>query len=112
MVCPACALYLKATSRSTGYASISRGGYGTSQRRSLSSPLGLAVAPDGDVLTVNGGNGRIVEISPDSVQVATRFLGRSGSPGGSGALLGLAVASHRAGVHYLDDATTILRLLS
>jgi len=78
----------------------------------LSSPLGLAVAPDGDVLTVNGGNGRIVETSPAGTQLATRFLDRSGSPRGSGALFGLAVAPRGAGIYYVDDATNMLRLLS
>jgi hypothetical protein len=77
----------------------------------LNAPLGLAIAPNGDVLTVNGGNGRIVETSPAGVQVATRFLDTSGSPRGSGALFGLAVAPHGAGVYYVDDATNRLRLL-
>jgi DNA-binding beta-propeller fold protein YncE len=77
----------------------------------LSGPLGLAVAPDGDVLTVNGGNGRIVETTPGGAQIATRFLDRSGSPPGSGALFGLAVAPQGQGVYYVDDAANTLRLL-
>ncbi|HXP20068.1 MAG TPA: hypothetical protein VN840_10535 [Streptosporangiaceae bacterium] len=78
----------------------------------LDSPLGLAIAPNGDVLTVNGGNGRIVETSPEGTQVATRFLDRSGSPPGSGALFGLAVAPHGAGLYYVDDAANTLRILN
>ncbi len=78
----------------------------------LSSPLGLAIAPGGDVLTVNGGNGRIVETSPAGVQVASRFLDRSGSPPGNGALFGLAVAPRGSGLYYVDDATNTLRLLN
>jgi DNA-binding beta-propeller fold protein YncE len=77
----------------------------------LSSPLGLAVAPGGDVLTVNGNNGLIVETTPAGVQVAKRLLDSSGSPKGNGALFGLAVAPHRAGVYYVDDAANTLRLL-
>jgi hypothetical protein len=77
----------------------------------LNAPLGLAIAPNGDVLTVNGGNGRIVETSTGGAQVAHRFLDRSGSPPGSGALFGLAVAPHDGGVYYVDDATNTLRLL-
>ncbi len=46
----------------------------------LNAPLGLTIAPGGDVLTVNGGDGRIVQTSPSGVQVASRFLDRSGSP--------------------------------
>jgi hypothetical protein len=91
------------TSAGTGWV-LTSGGW-------LSSPLGLAIAPNGDVLTVNGANGRIVETSPRGVQVASRFLDRSGSPAGSGALFGLAVAPHGAGLYYVDDAVNTLRLL-
>ena len=78
----------------------------------LSAPLGLAIAPGGDVLTVNGGNGKIVETTPAGVQVATRYLDRSGSPQGDGALFGLAVAPRGRGIYYVDDAVNTLRLLS
>jgi len=78
----------------------------------LNAPLGLAIAPNGDVLTVNGANGKIVETSPAGDQIATRFLGRSGSPPGSGALFGLAVAPAGRGVYYVDDAANTLRILN
>lgn len=77
----------------------------------LSGPLGMAIVPNGDVLTVNGGNGKIVETTPGGQQIATRFLDRSGSPPGSGALFGLAVAPAASGVYYVDDAVNTLRLL-
>jgi hypothetical protein len=77
----------------------------------LAGPLGLAIAPNGDVLTVNGGNGKIVESTPNGRQVATRLLDNSGSPPGSGALFGLAVARGGSGVYYVDDAVNTLRLL-
>ena len=77
----------------------------------LSAPLGLAIAPNGDVLTVNGANGKIVETTPGGQQIATRFLDRSSSPPGSGALFGLAVAPAASGVYYVDDAVNTLRLL-
>jgi hypothetical protein len=73
--------------------------------------LGLAIAPYGDVLIVNGGNGRIVETTRGGHQIATRFLDRSGSPPGSGALFGLAVAPHGTGLYYVDDAVNALRIL-
>ena len=78
----------------------------------LSAPLGLSIAPNGNVLTVNGGNGKIVETTPAGRQVATKLLDRSGSPPGNGALFGLAVAPHGNGLYYVDDATNMLRLLS
>jgi hypothetical protein len=77
----------------------------------LSGPLGMAIAPNGDVLTVNAGNGKIVETSPGGLQVAARFLDRSGSPPGNGALFGLAVAPNGSGVYFVDDAVNTLRLL-
>jgi hypothetical protein len=77
----------------------------------LNVPLGLTLAPNGNVLTVNGGNGRIVETTPGGMQVASRFLDKSGSPPGAGALFGLAVAPFGSGVYYVDDAVNTLRLL-
>src|SRR5579871_204158 len=83
---------------------ITRGG-------ALTTPLGLIIAPNGDVLTVNGGNGLIVETTPSGKQVAKKMLDSSGSPPGAGALFGLALAPHNAGVYYVDDAVNTLRLL-
>jgi hypothetical protein len=77
----------------------------------LNAPLGLAVAPGGDVLTVNGNNGLIVETRPGGAQVASRLLNSTGSPKGAGELFGLAIAPHRAGVYFVDDITNQLRLL-
>jgi hypothetical protein len=77
----------------------------------LAGPLGLAIAPNRDVLTVNGGNGKIVETNQGGKQIATRFLDHSGSPPGSGALFGLAVAPSGSGVYFVDDAVNTLRLL-
>ena len=96
-----------ATSRSTSAGTgtmITSGG-------ALTTPLGLAIAPNNDVLTVNGGNGLIVETTPSGTQVAKKLLDSSGSPPGAGALFGLAVAPSNKGVYYVDDAVNTLRLL-
>lgn len=77
----------------------------------LNGPLGLAIAPGGDVLSVNSGDGNIVETTPSGDHVATHQLDRSGSPPGAGALFGLAVAPQGAGVYYVDDAANTLNLL-
>jgi hypothetical protein len=77
----------------------------------LNMPLGLAMAPNGDVLTVNGGDGRIVETTPDGSQVASMFLDSTGTPPGNGALFGLAVGRHRTGIYYVDDDTNTLNRL-
>jgi hypothetical protein len=78
---------------------------------SLNGPLGAATAPNGDILTVNGGNGFIVETSPSGQQVAKRLLDASGSPKGAGALFGLQVRPGGTGVYFVDDATNRLDLL-
>lgn len=80
----------------------------------LNGPLGLVIAPDGHILTVNSGDGMIVETTESGIQVAHRQLDSSGSPPGAGALFGLAVMPMpgRAGVYYVDDATNTLNLLS
>jgi hypothetical protein len=77
----------------------------------LNTPLGLIIAPNGDVLTVNGGDGRLVETTPAGMQIAHRFLDTSGSPKGAGALFGLALKPYHGGIYYVDDAVNTLRLL-
>jgi hypothetical protein len=77
----------------------------------LNAPLGMTLAPNHNILTVNGGDGRIVETTTGGKQIASRFLDRSGSPPGAGALFGLALAPHGHGVYYVDDAVNTLRLL-
>jgi hypothetical protein len=74
-------------------------------------PLGVAIAPGGDILTANSLNGNLVEVTPNGRQVAVKTLDRSGSPAGAGALFGLAVAPGGSGVYFVDDATNTLNLL-
>jgi hypothetical protein len=77
----------------------------------LNGPLGLAIAPNGDVLTVNGGDGYIVETTPAGAQVAKFLLDDTGTPPGAGALFGLAVAPCGRGVYYVDNDANFLDLL-
>ena len=77
----------------------------------LNSPLGMCMAPNGHILTVNAADGNIVETTPTGVQVDVRQLDSSGNPPGAGALFGLAVAPQASGVYYVDDATNTLNLL-
>ena len=78
----------------------------------LNTPLGLIIAPNGDVLTVNGGDGLLVETTPAGMQIAHRFLDKTPpTPLGAGALFGLALKPHHAGIYYVDDAVNTLRLL-
>lgn len=81
-----------------------------SSRGSLNAPLGLTVDSDGDVLTVNGGDGFITEITPAGTQVAKFLLDNTGTPPGSGALFGLVV-DPTLGVVFVDDASNTLNML-
>ena len=92
---------------------ISSAGRGATVSRghALNGPLGLVVAPGGDILTVNSGNGNLVEVTPFGLQVAVRAMDVSGSPPGAGALFGLAVKPHHRAVYFVDDATNTFALL-
>lgn len=77
----------------------------------IDDPLGLAIAPNGDILTVNGDDGNLVETTPHGAQVAVKALDMTGSPPGAGALFGLAVAPDGSGVYFVDDGSNTLNLL-
>jgi hypothetical protein len=88
------------TSAHTGI-TITKGG-------ALNDPLGLTVAANGDILTTNGGDGFMVQTTPDGLQVAKFLLDSSGNPPGAGALFGLVTVG--PSVYYVDDATNTLNL--
>ena len=77
---------------------------------SLNGPLGLIVTPGGDLLTVNGDDGFVTEISPGGTQRDKVLLDDSGSPPGAGALFGL-VFDPAHGLYYVDDASNTVNLL-
>jgi hypothetical protein len=74
----------------------------------LNDPLGLIVANTGDIFTVNGNNGLLVETTPAGNQIFWPYLDNSGNPPGAGALFGLVVSGK--GLYYVDDATNTLNL--
>jgi hypothetical protein len=95
------------TSATTGVL-VSSGGF-------LSDPLGMAIAPNGDILSANGGNGNLVETTPTGAQVAVKMLDTSpqaGLPNGAGTLFGIAVNQNPSGVLFVDDGTNTLNLLN
>ncbi len=57
-------------------------GFTVSRGNHLNGPLGLVIAPNGNILTVNSGDGNLVEITPSGFQIAVRTLDTSGSPPG------------------------------
>jgi hypothetical protein len=82
---------------------------------SLNGPLGLTTAPNGDIVTVNAGDGKAVETTPSGHQVVTKTLDNTpvmGSPNGAGTLFGLVVAPGGNGLYFVDDGTNSLNRLA
>jgi hypothetical protein len=84
-------------------------GFTLSNRGSLNDPLGLTLAPNGDLIAANGGDGNLVEVTPSGKQVATRLVDSAGNPPGAGNLFGLFAVSNA--VYFVDDGTNTLNVL-
>jgi hypothetical protein len=84
------------------------GGTTVSEGGELKEPLGMALAPNGDILTSNGGDGNIVETTPGGKQLATST---ADTKTGAGSLFGFVVAPGGTGIYYVDDGENTLRLL-
>jgi hypothetical protein len=79
---------------------IGAGGRTVTSGGAINDPLGLAIAPDGGILTVNGADGNIVQTMSGGRQAVIRTLVANGG----GDLFGLAVAPGENGIYFVDDA--------
>lgn len=75
----------------------------------LNGPLGLALAPNGDILAVNAGDGNLVEITPAGKQVTVKMIDTTGA--GAGTLFGLALSPNGKGLYFVNDGDNTLDLL-
>jgi len=93
------------------FSPVGGGGLTISQGGSLNAPLGLATAPNGNLIAVNGNDGNAVEVSPFGEQVDTMTIDPFNS---GGDLFGLAIAPHGRGILFVDDngAANTLDLLN
>jgi len=82
-----------------GGATVTQGGF-------LNAPLGMTIAPNGDILTANGGDGNIVETTPEGAQFPPFDTGAGG-----GGLFGVTINASLNGVLYVNDAENTLGLL-
>jgi hypothetical protein len=73
----------------------------------LNAPLGLATTRDGNLLAVNAGDGNLVELGPFGTQLGKKTI----SPGGGGALFGLALSKDGDALYFVDDSENQLNLL-
>jgi hypothetical protein len=72
----------------------------------LNAPLGMALAPNSDLLVLNGNNGNAVEVTPAGNQIASRTLIKNGA----GDLFGLAVTANGRGIEFGNDGANVLDL--
>jgi hypothetical protein len=72
----------------------------------LNLPLGMAMAPNGDLIVMNGGDGNAVEITPQGKQVATRELIKNGA----GDLFGVTLAPGGQQLFFVNDGTNALEV--
>ena len=84
-----------------------QGGITVSSGGALNGPLGMTLAPNGDVLTVNAGDGNIVETTPAGNQISTVQIDPAGL---GGDLFGLTIAPDAQGVLFVDDGDNTLKL--
>ncbi len=72
----------------------------------LDAPLGMTLAPNGDLIVVNGNNGNAVEITPAGKQLATKTLVKNGA----GDLFGIITTQAGDGLIIANDGTNALDL--
>jgi hypothetical protein len=73
----------------------------------LNAPLGMTMAPNGDLVVVNGNNGNAVEITPAGKQIATKTLIKNGA----GDLFGI-ITAQAGGLIVANDGTNALDRIS
>jgi predicted lipoprotein with Yx(FWY)xxD motif len=87
---------------------VAKGGAVLTEGGHLKEPLGMVLAPNGNIITSNGGDGNMVETTPAGQQVAVQTADKKT---GAGTLFGLAVAPEGKGIYFVDDGENTLNLL-
>ena len=77
----------------------------------IKQPLGLAIAPNGNIVTVNASDGLIGGTTHDGKRVGARFIDITHSKNGASTLFGLAVTPGGDGIYFVDDAANTLNIL-
>jgi hypothetical protein len=85
---------------------IGGGGITVTSGGALNAPLGMTLAPNGDILTANGNDGLVVETTPSGQQVASLPTGF-----GAGALFGLTIPPGTDSLYLVDDGNNTLAVL-
>jgi plastocyanin len=85
-----------------------KGGTVLTEGGHLKEPLGLVLAPNGDIIASNGGDGNMVETTPAGKQIAVQTADEKT---GAGSLFGFVIAPGGKGVYFVDDGENTLNLL-
>jgi predicted lipoprotein with Yx(FWY)xxD motif len=85
-----------------------KGGTVLTEGGHLKEPLGMVLAPNGNIITSNGGDGNMVEITPAGQQVAVQTADKKT---GAGSLFGFVIAPEGKGIYFVDDGENTLNLL-
>jgi len=83
-------------------------GLDVSSNGALNDPLGLAIAPNGHIITANGADGNLVETTPRGEQIAVKTVETAT---GAGSLFGIAIVPDGRGVYFVDDGDNTLKVL-
>ncbi len=92
----------------TRTAPAAKGGTVLTEGGHLKEPLGMVLAPNGNIITSNGGDGNMVETTPAGQQVAVQTADEKT---GAGSLFGLVIAPEGKGIYFVDDGENTLNLL-
>ena len=85
-----------------------KGGTVLTEGGHLKEPLGMVLAPNGNIITSNGGDGNMVETTPAGQQVAVQTADKKT---GAGSLFGLVIAPESKAIYFVDDGESTLNLL-
>ncbi|MGA9284014.1 MAG: plastocyanin/azurin family copper-binding protein [Solirubrobacteraceae bacterium] len=95
----------EAATRTTPVAS---GGTVVTEGGHLKEPLGMVLAPNGNIITTNGGDGNMVETTPEGQQVADQTADKKT---GAGSLFGLVISPSGKRIYFVDDGENTLNAL-
>ncbi len=85
-----------------------KGGTVLTEGGHLKEPLGMVLAPNGNIITSNGGDGNMVETTPAGQQVVVQTADKKT---GAGSLFGFVIAPEGKGIYFVDDGENTLNLL-
>ena len=85
-----------------------KGGTVLTEAGHLKEPLGMVLAPNGNIVTTNGGDGNMVETTPTGQQVAVQTADKKT---GAGSLFGLAISPDGKTIYYVDDGENTVQVL-